>query len=215
VKPPLDLELTVVLAFRRVLERTGEGMGVSQSLIRELGGAGPPGADVRRRLLLGLPPGIALLPISSGPMAEASMLASLVLSSRNSSVVATGKKGEALSNLAERWVKARENQKLEARVRRARSLLASAVAGAVSSMIATMGPLLGSLSNIANPAATSSGSLLLPGAVMALISSGLLGLYTSGRGFYLNVMVTGVVYGLVSLAVAPLASFPSSIWAIK
>jgi hypothetical protein len=190
-------------------------MGVSQSLIRELASAGPLGEEVRRRILLGLPPGIALIPISNGPSAEASMLASLVLSSRNSSVVATGKKGEILSNLAEKWVKARENQRLEARVRGARSLLASAVAGAVSAMIATIGPLLGSLSNIANPASAAAGSLLLPGAVMAMISSGLLGVYTSGRGFYINVLVTGAVYGLVSLAVAPLASFPSSIWAIK
>jgi hypothetical protein len=143
------------------------------------------------------------------------MLASLVLSSKNSSVMATGKKGETLSNLAEKWVKARENQRLEARVRRARSLLASAVAGAVSSMIATIGPLLGSLSNIATLAPMGAGSLLYPGAAMALVSSGLLGLYTSGRGFYLNVLVTGTVYGFVALAVAPLASFPSSIWAIK
>ena len=143
------------------------------------------------------------------------MLASLVLSSKHSSAVATGKKGETLSNLAEKWVKARENQRLEARVRRMRSLLASGVAGAVCAMIATIGPLLGSLSDIANPGPTTAGSLLYPGAAMALISSGLLGIYTSGRGFYVNVLVTGAVYGFVSLAVAPLASFPSSMWAIK
>jgi hypothetical protein len=211
----LDQELSVVLAFRRVLERIGEGMGVSQSLMRELGGAGTAGVEVRRRILLGLPPDYALQPVSSGQSVEASMLASLVISSRNSSVVATGRKGETLSNLAERWVKARENQRLEARVRRARSLMASAVAGAVSSMIATIGPLLGSLSNIATPGNTAAGYLLYPGAAMALISSGLLGLYTSGRGFYLNVLATGAVYLLVSLAVGPLANFPSSIWAIK
>ena len=190
-------------------------MGVCQSLVRELGDAGPAGEEVRRRVLLGLSPGFALLPVSNGRSAEASMLASLVLSSRNSSVVTTGRKGETLSNLAERWVKARENQRLEARVRRARSMLASAVDGAVCSMIATIGPLLGSLANIATPSTMAPGSLLYPGAAMALISSGLLGVYTSGRGFYLNAAVTGAVYLFVSLAVAPLAIIPSSIWAIK
>ena len=211
----MEQELSVVLAFRRVLERTGEGMGVSQALLRELGGAGPIGNEARRGLLLGLPPGVALMTISTGSSAEASMLALLVLSSKTSSVVTTGKKGETLSDLAEKWVKARENQRLESRVIRARGLLASAVAGAVCAMIATIGPLLGSLSDIANPVPAATGSLLYPGATMALISSGLLGLYTSGRGFYLNVLVTGIVYGFVAFAVAPLASFPSSIWAIK
>jgi len=211
----MDQELSVVLAFRRVLERTAEGMGVSQALLRELGSAGPAGNEVRRSLLLGLSPGAALFPITNGYSAEASMLASLVLSSKASSVVTTGKKGETLSDLAEKWVKARENQRLESRVIRVRSLLASAVAGAVCAMIATIGPLLGSLSDITNPAPAAAGSLLYPGAALALISSGLLGLYTSGRGFYLNVLVTGIVYGFVAFAVAPLASFPSSIWAIK
>ena len=211
----MNQELPVVLAFRRVLERTGEGMGVSQALLREMGGAGPPGNEVRRGLLLGLPPGVALFSISNGSSAEASMLASLVLSSKTSSVVTTGKKGETLSDLAEKWVKARENQRLESRVMRVRGLLASAVAGAVCAMIATIGPLLGSLSDITNPVPAAMGLLLYPGAAMALISSGLLGLYTSGRGFYLNVLLTGIVYCFVSFAVAPLASFPSSIWAIK
>jgi hypothetical protein len=211
----MNQELAIVLSFRRVLEREGEGMGISQSLVRELKDSGPVGAEVGRRLLLGLPPEIALDPISNGPWAEAAMLAALVTSAKNSSVVRTGRKGETLSNLAERWVKARENQRLEDRVKRSRSLLASGVVGAVSSMIASLGPLLGSLSSLSGPPPAPPISLLYPGAAMALISSGLLGLYTSGRRFYVSMVVTGIVYGLVCVAVAPLASFPSSIWAIK
>lgn len=190
-------------------------MGVSQSLIRELRDAGLEGAEARRRLLLGLPPEVALRTIYKSRSAEASMLASLLISSKNSSAALTARQGKGLSYIAERWVKARENEKLESRVRRTRGLIASGVSGAVSSMIATVGPLLGSLSNIASPGTAASGSLLLPAGVMALISSGMLGLYTSGRRFYLNLAVTGLVYGLVSLAVAPLAALPSSMWAIK
>jgi hypothetical protein len=211
----LNQELAIVLSFRRVLEREGEGMGVSQSLVRELKDSGPFGKEVGRRLLLGLPPVVALGPISNGPWAEAAMLATLVVTSKASSVILTGRKGEALSNLAERWVKARENQRLEEKVKRTRSLLASAVVGAVCSMIASIGPLLGSLSSLADSRPAPPVSLQYPGAAMALISAGLLGFYTSGKGFYLNVLVTGATYGLVSLAVAPLTGLPTFTWAIK
>ena len=190
-------------------------MGVSQSLIQELKGEGPQATEVRRRILLGLPLEAALRPISNGSSPEASMLASLVISSKNGSALQTARKGGRLSDVAERWVKARENQRMEAKVRRVRGLIASGVSGAVTSMIASIGPLLGSLSSLGSPGTAPSGSLLLPAAAMALISSGMLGVYTSGKGFFLNVILAGVVYLMVALAVAPLASLPSVTWAIK
>jgi len=207
----------MVLAFRRVLERAGEGMGVSQAVVRELKGTGPQ-AEARKRILLGIPINSALLQIIEAGSAEASMLASLVIRCQDGSVQLTGKRGEELSYLAERWVKTRENQRLEANVRRSRGLIASGVCGAVSGMIATIGPLLGSLSNLGNPGASGASSqvsLLFPAATMALLSSGFLGVYTSGKGFYQNILTAGLVYLLVSIAVAPLANLPPLTLAIK
>lgn len=190
-------------------------MGVSQALVRELGGAGPQGKEVGRRLLLGLPLRLALDPISRGEHAEASMLALLVLQSRNGSALLTAKKGATFSFLAEKWVKSRENQRLEGKVRRTRGLIASGVSGAVSGMIASIGPLLGSLSNLASAGPPVMVSLLLPAAAMAVISSAMLGLYTSGKGFYVNAAVAAAVFLLVTLAVAPLADLPTLGWGVK
>lgn len=211
----MNKDLSLVLGFRRVLERAAAGMGMNQALARELRGTGEVADGVLRGLMLGFPLQVSLKPVMEGPSREGGMLASLMVASKNSSVTLAGKRGEGLSYLAEGWIKARESQRLEDRVRRARSLVASGVAGAVSAMIAAIGPLLGSLSISSGFSNSGPQSLAYVGAALALLSSGALGTYTSGRRFYANVMVTATVYLFVSLAVAPLADFPSTAWAIK
>jgi hypothetical protein len=208
--------LSLILSLRKVLESVGNGRGVSQSLVRELRSSGPQGKEVAANLLLGLPLDVAARPLLKNQYDEVGMLTSLVIASAESSTSVAGKSGEALSYTMEKWVKARENARLEERVLRFRSLIASGVLGAVSSMIATIGPALGSLGFSGGQDPGASGTVLYAAAAMTLVASGMLGFFMSGRRFYVNVGASALSFILLHVVVAPLASFSQlSLWGIK
>jgi hypothetical protein len=197
-------DLSMLLSLRKVLESAGEGRGVAESAVRELRGAGRPGEEAAARVLLGMPLGMSLRPLQEGGGSEVSMLASLIENSRKSSASRVGKGGEALSYTLERWAKEKENRLLTAKVMSFRSLISSGVLGGICSMVATLGPVLGSLNFLTRGATTETG-LVYAAATMVFLSSGMLGLFTSGRRFYQNVMVSAVAFFIVHLLVAPLA----------
>ena len=209
-------ELSMILTLRKVLQNVGEGRGVAESVVRELATAGTDGRDAARSVFLGLPLRTALRSLADGKSGEVSMLASIIVESSKGSAPLGGKRGEALSFTLERWVKTRENNRLEERVQRFRSLIASGVLGAVSGMIATLGPLLGSLGTGFLGIAPGQVDLLYCAAAMVVASSAMLGLFTAGRGFYINVFVSAAAFGLVNFLVAPLAALPAvPLWGVK
>ncbi|MDA4121020.1 MAG: hypothetical protein OK404_01270 [Thaumarchaeota archaeon] len=209
-------DLSMILTLRKVLQSVGNGRGIAESIVRELAGEGNDGRAAARSVFLGLPLPSALRPLIDGKSREVSMLASIIVESSKGSAPLGGKKGEALSYTVERWVKARENNRLEEKVQRFRSLIASGVLGAVSGMIATLGPLLGSFGNGFLGLPSGQSELLYCAAAMTVTSSAMLGLFTAGRGFYVNVFVSAAAFGFVSFLMAPLAALPAvPLWGVK
>ncbi len=201
-------DISLLLALRRVLRRVHERGGAAQALVVEMRGEGPSGKEVARRLLLGSSLSVAVAPVEERGE-EVAMLASLISKARTSSTAAIGDSGEGLSLTLEKWLKARENRKLEDRVMRFRGIIASIVLGAVSAMIATLGPLVNLVSFTSAPASVAPGGVMYAAFAMACISSAMLGLYLSGRNLVLNVAATIVTFAVVAALVAPLVAMPS------
>ena len=197
--------------MKRVLESAQKGMGISRAFAKEFSSASHDGRDSARSLLLGFPLRFALGPLINLGSEEVSMMSSMIVSAPRSSVFRIGRSGATLASILEGWIKARESTALEDKVMRFRGLIASAVLGAVTSMMASLGPVIGNLGTLLTPGATppiGGGYLLAAAAGMAAVSSGMLGLYLSGRGLLINVVVTLSVFAIVAVAAAPLASLP-------
>lgn len=143
------------------------------------------------------------------------MLATLAVSAPRSSTASVGKNGRALASTLGGWIRSRESRQLEQKVLRFRGLLASGVLGAVSSTLARLGPLVGTLGfGLGHPPDPT--PLLYAAAAMSSLSSGMLGLYLSGRRFVANVMLTVLVFVIVAAASAPLVSIPAAgLWGVK
>ena len=212
----MNTELVRILTLKRVLESAGEGMGVAQSVARELRRAETPGSEAARLVLLGYPLAVALRPLIECGCEEVSMLASLIVTAPRSSSIVIGRSGGILASTLERWVKAKESGKLQQKVLRFRSLVTCGVLGAVTAMVASLGPLVGTLDFTGASQPTGSTMLLYSAAGFAGISSCMLGLYMSGRSFYLNVVVALGVFTLVSTLASPLANVSTaSLWGVK
>ena len=202
----MNAELSAIFSLKKVLELAGEGMGMAQSLVRELRTLAPEGSEVARMVLLGYPLAVSLRPLAESRSEEVSMLTSLVVSAQGSSSALVGRNGSAFAATLERWVKARENGRLEMKVQRFRSLVTSGVLGAVTAMIAALGPLVGNRSFLGTAPDSGTGALMLAAAGMTAISSGMLGYFMSGRRFYQNVVVALLVFAFVDLLASPLAN---------
>jgi len=207
-------DLPMIFSLKGVMESAAEGRGISQSVVRGLGRDPLVGREAARQVLLGFPLAVSLSPLLESKSEEVSMLGSLIVSAPRSSASLVGRSGGSLALILERWIKAREGAELEQKVLRFRSLVTSGVLGAVMAMMASLGPLVGSL-GFAGPAA-GSGQLLYGAGGMAAVSSTLLGVFMSGRGFIANVLVSLGVFVLVAAAAAPLVSLPvATLWGVK
>lgn len=212
----MNADLSMVRSLRRVLQSAGEGKGLARSVVEELRRCAPPGPEAARMTLLGYPLGTSLGPMVEAAPEEASMLASLMVAAPRSSASLVGRSGEGLAEILERWVKARESRLLELRVLRFRSIVTSGVLGAVTAMVATLGPLVGSLGFTGGAPPSNPAALLWGAAGMAAISSAMLGLFMSGKGFAVNVGITLGAFALVAAVASPLAALPAvSPWGVK
>jgi len=209
-------ELARILALKKVLESASEGMGMAQSLANVLRWVEPPGNESARLVLLGYPLAVALRPLIESGCDEVSMLASLIVSAPKSSSAMIGRSGGVLASTLERWVKAKESGKLQQKALRFRSLVTCGVLGAVTAMVASLGPMIGSLDFAGTSPVTGSATLLYSAAGLTGISSCMLGLFMSGRGFYLYVALALGVFAVVSTLVSPLADVSAvSLWGVK
>lgn len=211
----MNRDVLRILSLKRVLESAGQGSGMARSIVEELGGDDGLGREGARLLLLGNPISTAMRPIIEGGAEEVSLLASLIVAAPKSSAPLVGTSGGAIAHTLEGWAKARENRALEQKVLRFRSLVTSAVLGAVTAMLASLGPMVGTLGFGAGPG-VDPGALIYGAAAMTAISSGMLGVYMSGKGFYVNVAASLAVFGIVCAVASPLASVPSvGLWGVK
>ena len=203
----MSAELDAMHSLGRALKSAGEGKGLARSAVEELCRAGPLGREGARLLLLGFPLSRALLPLVEDGGDEVSMLASLVVAAPRSSAPIVGKSGESLALTLERWIRPREREALEQKVMRFRSLVTSAVLGAVMGMLTALGPVVGSLGLGAS--AGGSGALVYGSAALTALGAGMLGAFMSGRRFFVNVLLSLAVFAVIAAAAAPLVSVPS------
>lgn len=212
----MNHDLAKILALKKVLESASGGMGMAQSLAKVLRRVEPPGKESARLVLLGYPLAVALRPLIESECDEVSMLASLIVSAPRSSSAMIGRSGGVLAGILERWVKVKESGKLQQKALRFRSLVTCGVLGAVTAMVATLGPMIGSLDFTGTTPPTGSSTLLYSAAGLTVISSCMLGLFMSGRSFCLYVAVAMGVFALVSTLASPLANISTvSLWGVK
>ena len=212
----MNADFALILALKKVLESARSGMGMAQSVARELRAVGPLGRESARLILLGYPLDVALRPIVESGAEEISMLAALIVSAPRSSAVMIGKSGGILADILERWVKTKESGKLQQKVLRFRSLVTCGVLGAVTAMVSSLGPLVGSLNFNGTPPASGGAALMYAAVGYTGISSCMLGFFMSGRGFYLNAAVGLGVFAVVSALASPLTNVTTfSLWGVK
>ena len=211
----MNNDLGTLTSLRRALEGVAKGKGMARSLLEELRPSGRAGREAARLILLGHPLRVSLRPVAESGSEEVDVLTTLILSTGKSGAVAVGKNGEALAVTLERWVKARESRRLEQKVQRFRSLVTSGVLGAVTAMVASLGPLVGSLTFSGQPP-TAPAFLLPAAALMSGVSAGMLGAFMSGRRFYVNVVVSLLGFALVATLASPLSNVPPvGLWVVK
>jgi hypothetical protein len=196
-------EPSSLLSLRRALESAGQGAGMARSVVVALGRGGGVGAEAARRLLLGGSIPSAMEPLMAEGTEEVAMLASLVVAAPKSSAPVLGRSAGAVAKTLERWAKEKESRALERRVMRFRGVVTSGVLGAVTAMLATLGPLVGALGSVPGEAAAG-GALVYGAAAMTAVSSGMLGALMSGRGFYVNVAVSLAAFLAVGAVASPL-----------
>lgn len=212
----MNRDLNTLLSLRKVLTAISEGSGLAGALVTTFRSEREEVRSVARMTLLGHPPEVSLAPILNRESAEIAMLSSLIANAATGSTGAVGRKGDALSRTLEKWLKAREGRRLQQRVFRLRGLIVSAVLGGVLGMVSELGPIVGGLSFTGTPVALDPAAIQLSAAFMAALSSAMLGLFISGRGFFLNVCITLAVFGIVSVSVAPLTAVTApNLWGIK
>lgn len=212
----MSRDLSLIVSMKEVLESVAEGKGLARSIVEKLGGAGPAGAEAARLALLGRPIPVALRPLVEGGSPEVSMVAALMVSAPRSSTRRVGRSGKPFVSTLEGWLRSRESRELEQKVLGFRGLVASGVLGAVTSMLASLGPLVGNLDFGGGARAVNPGPLLYTAAAMAGVGSGMLGMYMSGKRMFLNVALTLAVFAVVAAAASPLGGItPSGVWGIK
>jgi hypothetical protein len=97
-----------------------------------------------------------------------------------------------------------------------RGLLMSAVLGAVMATLSALGPIVASSGLFSQDSTASGPALHYAAAAMVAVSSSLLGLFLSGRRFYLNLTVALGVFLVAFSATSPLASVPIiGVWGAK
>ena len=212
----MNTDFASVLALKRVLESASDGMGVARSVARELREVSPLGMESARLILLGYPLATALRPLLESRSEEISMLASLIVSAPRSSSKVIGRSGGVLADILERWVRTKESWKLQQKALGFRSLVTCGVLGAVTAMVASLGPLVSSLNFSAASPVAGTGAFVYAAAAFTGVSSSMLGIFMSGRGFYLNVVVALGVFGVVSAIASPLANISTvTLWGVK
>jgi hypothetical protein len=212
----MNRDLSLLVSLGNVLDSVRKGRGVSQALVVEFRRSPGLGRTAARMTLLGFPVGSALRPLEESGSEEVSMLAALITTSQRGSSRLVGERGRSLAATLERWLRAKESDRLEGRVMRWRGLIASGVLGAVSAMVATLGPLVSGLSFASTSVSAPSPYLPAVAALMVAASSSMLGVFMSGRGFLPNLVTSMAAFWVVSFSVSPLASVGSyPPWGIK
>jgi len=212
----MNQRFKTILLLRRVFTLARQGAGLAASLVETFRDSGGREGDVARKILLGYPVPVALKEFAEGSSKELSMLAGLLANSPAASAQLIGRKGERLSIVLERWMKLNEARVMERRVMEMRSHMMSAVLGAVVAMLATLGPLVAGLNFFAPTTQLNGTALLLSSAAMVVVSTLSLGLFMSGRRFYVDILIAMAAFGLAVAVVSPLANVPTvNLWGIK
>ena len=207
----LNRELVQTNALRKVLEAIASGRGLSGSIVAHLGSIRPEGREASRRILCGFSPRVSLEPLRNSSCYEVSALAMLIENSRDGDVTRVGRAGGGISDVLERWVKLRENRRMQSRVMGFRGVVIGGVLGAVAAMVAAVAPVVGSFAVASDPPAHWP-YLTVAAAAMSVAASLMLGLYLSPKRAYLNVGAAMTAFAVSWIAASPLSTVQLYQW---
>lgn len=212
----MNRELSMILSLKRVLTEVATGRGIANAVVSVSSADQKALRDVARRILLGSPPEKSMKSLARGQSQEVGLLAELIADASKGDVVLASKKGEGLSGRVEEWVKGKEIVRAERRILALRGAMVSGVLGAVLAMLSSVAPLFNA-AGLAQPGQISDPTpMKVTAAAMTLVSSGVLGLFISGREFLFYSAISLAVFGVVTLSFAPLSNSVFQLgWPIK
>lgn len=201
----MNTELRRMDRLREVMRLSSRGRGMAAS-IAEAFLETSEGEETRavRSILLGLPvdDSVSLMAGSDGHVR--SLLLFLARQARVDAVSAS-RRAERLAKLFEHWVRAEQQRLVDQRIMETRSLMVSAIVGGVTSMVASIAPVLSSFQvSISQPQPALTGGDPFLGLLFVVPAAFFLGLFFSPRRAILDVSASVAAYALVAYFFGPL-----------
>lgn len=191
-------------SLRTVFSLLKSGKSLASSLIEGFKD-NPKGNKMIRLLLLGYNSKTAVQSLETENEEDA-LLCSLIINVRRIDTLTLGIEGSKLVELFEKRSNAREARKNMLRTLSFRSYILSSVLGCVMATISAVGPLIASFSltgraNL-NPLVIELSSL-----IMCIFSSAMIGFFFNGRKFFVNTIISSILFFLVYNAISSLIDY--------
>jgi hypothetical protein len=196
-------ELARIGKLRRVLRLSSHGKGVAASIVESFQESRvQEEKEMVRQILLGAPAEMAVSGLVSNDDPSRDVLTYLVDQAKVNAVEAS-KRADRLTYLFERWLWKKQERLVDKRIMETRSLLVSAILGAVTAMVSVLAPVLASFQlALGTPPSQAAPTYL--GVLFVIPASSFLGYFFSTRRALLNVGLSLLAYALVTYLFAPL-----------
>jgi hypothetical protein len=199
-------ELARMGKLRQVLRLAAHGRGVAASLVETFRETRvEQEEEMVRRILLGNPvERSAANLITRNDLSRDVLL--YVINQAKVNAVEASRRADRLTSLFEHWVWMKQQRAVDQKIMETRSLLVSAILGAVTAMISTLAPILASFQlTLGAPQTPPSPSYL--GAIFVVPAALFLGVFFSPRRAYLNLVVSMFAFATVAYFFSPLVTF--------
>jgi hypothetical protein len=192
--------------IRQVMRQSSKGKGLAASMVSTFGRSKDEReVAVVRAILLGTPVAEAIRGMVKTNDETGDLLRFLVEQARIDALEAS-RHADSLGTLFERWVRSKQERLIEQRIMETRSLMVSAILGAVTAMVAALAPVLSSfqLSLTAPAQQALAPYTLYIGILLVVPGAFFLGQFFSAKRAVLNLAVSLAAYLLVVYFFSPL-----------
>jgi hypothetical protein len=191
--------------LRQVLRMSAHGRGIAASIVETFCDSRVEDErEMVRQILLGNPVDESAARLVSSNDHSRDILAYVVDQAKVNAVEAS-RRADRLTSLFEHWVWMRQQRMVEQRIMETRSIMVSAILGAVTAMISALAPVLASFQlTLGEQPHPSSPSYL--GILFVIPAALFLGIFFSPRRAFLNLVVSAAAYMLVAHFFTPLVT---------
>ena len=199
-------ELARLDRLRQVMRLSARGKGIAAAVVETFGGS-PKAQEVSvaRSILLGRTVEESISPLLAKKDHSRDLLMFLVAQAKVDAPEAS-RRADRLSELFERWIRAKQSRLIDQRIMETRSLMVSGILGGVTAMVAAIAPVLSSFQlTLAQTSPAPSPSPYL-GLFFVTPGAFFLGLFFSPRRAALNLAVSLVAFTAVAFLFSPLLS---------